>query len=139
MELVFAVHSPPTPNQVFEKHLVLYNTLRGTRNTITPRKAKNKALHGWRKYWRQQGNFFAGGGQQKTSKIKDQDWKKIFDLYSAGIFSCISFEMQNGLPSIMHELSITQEGAPDTFQMSTTQGLPDSFQVATAKDPQTVK
>jgi hypothetical protein len=44
------------------------------------------------------------------------------DLYYAGIFSGISFEMQNSLPSIMYELS-------------TTQGVPDSFQIATAKDP----
>jgi hypothetical protein len=76
--------------------------------------------------------FFAGGGR----KIKDQDWQKIFDLYSAGIFSGISFEMQNGLPSRMYELSITQ-GVPDSFQLSTTRGVPDrhSFEVATAKDP----
>jgi hypothetical protein len=59
--------------------------------------------------------FSAGEG----SKIKDQDWQKIFDLYYAGIFSGISFEMQNGLPSRMYELSITQ-GVPDSFQLSTT-------------------
>jgi hypothetical protein len=75
-------------------------------------------------------NFCRGG-----SKIKDQDWQKIlFYLYSAGIFSGILFEMQNGLPSRMYKLSITQ-GVPDSFQVSTTHGVPDSFQVASAKDP----
>jgi hypothetical protein len=58
----------------------------------------------------------------ESSKIKDQDWQKIFVLYSAGIFSGISFEKLNGLPSQMYELS-------------TINGAPDSFQVATAKDP----
>jgi hypothetical protein len=43
-------------------------------------------------------------------------------LYSAGIFSGISFKMQNGLPS-------------QTYELSTIHGLPGSFQVATAKDP----
>jgi hypothetical protein len=37
----------PTPNQVFEKHLVSYNALRGTRNEITPKKADSRALRGW--------------------------------------------------------------------------------------------
>jgi hypothetical protein len=55
---------PPTPNQVFKKHLVSYNALRGTRNAFTPKKVNNKALHGWWKYWRQQGKFFLRGGQQ---------------------------------------------------------------------------
>jgi hypothetical protein len=68
-----------------------------------------------------------GGG----SKIKDQDWHKIFYLYYAGIFSGISFEMQNGLPS---RISITQD-VPDSFQLSTNQGVPDSLQIATVKDP----
>jgi hypothetical protein len=72
--------------------------------------------------------------QGGVSKIKDQDWQKIFDYYSAGIFSGISFEMQNGLPSGMCELSIAQD-VPASFQLSITQGIPDSFQVATAKDP----
>jgi hypothetical protein len=92
----FCCSPPPTPNQVFEKHFVSYNVLRGTRNAITPKKADNKALYGWWKYWRQQGKQFLQGG---GSKIKDHDLQKIFDLYSAGIFSGISFEMQNGLPS----------------------------------------
>jgi hypothetical protein len=48
----FCSSPPPTPNQVFENHLVSYNTLRGTRNAIRPKKADNKALHGWWKYWR---------------------------------------------------------------------------------------
>jgi hypothetical protein len=50
MELDFAVPPPPTPNQVFEKHLVSYNVLCGTRNAITPKNANNKALHGWWKF-----------------------------------------------------------------------------------------
>jgi hypothetical protein len=124
--------SPPlTLNQVFEKHVVSYNVLRGTRNSIMPKKADNKALHGWWKYWRQQGKQFLQG---EASKIKDQNWQKIYDLYSAEIFSDNSFEMQNGLPSRMHELSITQ-GVSDSFQISTTQGLPYSFQLATDNDP----
>jgi hypothetical protein len=49
-------------------------------------------------------NFLQG----EPSKIKDHDLQKIFDLYSAGIFSGISFEMQNGLPSRMQQLSIAQ-------------------------------
>jgi hypothetical protein len=74
--------------------------------------------------------IFAGG----AGKIKDQDWKKILYLYSASIFSGISFEMKNGVPSRMHELAITQV-VSDSFQMSTTQGVSDSFKVVTAKDP----
>jgi hypothetical protein len=61
----FCSSPPPTPNQMFEKHLVAYNVLRGTWNAITPKKADIKALNGWWKYWRQQGkHFFAGGAQQ---------------------------------------------------------------------------
>jgi hypothetical protein len=61
----FCSSPPPNPNQVFEKHLVSYNVLRGTRNAITPKKADSKALHGWWNYWRQQGkHFLQGGGQQ---------------------------------------------------------------------------
>jgi hypothetical protein len=81
---------PPTPNQVFEKHMLAYNVLCGTQNAITPKKADIKDLHGWWKYWRQQGNqFFLGG----PSKIKDHDLQKLFYLYAACIFSGISFEM----------------------------------------------
>jgi hypothetical protein len=60
--------------------------------------------------------------------------QKIFYLYCAGIFRSILFEMQNGLPSRMHEFSITQ-GVYNRLPMLTTQGLPDSFQLSTAKDP----
>jgi hypothetical protein len=74
------------------------------------------------------------GGNIGDSKIKGQNWQNIFDLYSAGIFSGISFEMQNGLPSQMYMLAITQ-GVPVSFQLSITQGVPGSFQVETAKDP----
>jgi hypothetical protein len=120
MELAFAVHpNSHTPNQVFENHVVSYNPLWGIRNAITPKKDDSKALHGWLKYWRQQGKHVLQG---ESSKIKDHDLQKIFDLYYAGIFSGILFEVQNGLPSRMYELS-------------TTQGVPDSFQVITAKDP----
>jgi hypothetical protein len=39
--------SPPTiPNQVFEKHLVSYNVFGGTRNAITPKKAKKRPSMG---------------------------------------------------------------------------------------------
>jgi hypothetical protein len=82
--------SMTSPTQVFEKHLVAYNILRGTRNVITPKKADSKALHGWWKYWRQQGKQFLQGD---PGKIKDHNLQKIFDLYSAGIFSGTSFEM----------------------------------------------
>jgi hypothetical protein len=97
----FCSSPPPTPNQVFEKHLVSYNVLSRTGNAITPKETDNRALHGWWKYWRQQGKQFLQGGGRK---IKDHHLQKIFDLYSAGIFSGISFEMQNGLPSRMHQL-----------------------------------
>jgi hypothetical protein len=60
--------------------------------------------------------------------------QKIFDLYSAGIFSGISFEMQNGLPSRMHQLSIAQ-GVSNIHPSLTNHGVPDSFQLSTAKDP----
>jgi hypothetical protein len=119
--------------------MVSYNALRGTQNAITPKKSDNKALHGWWKYWRQQGKQFVQGG---SSKIKYHDWQKIFDLYSAGIFSGISFEMQSDLPSRMYEFSTTQ-GVPHSFQVATAKyhcnyevndGVPDSIQVATAKD-----
>jgi hypothetical protein len=43
----FCSSPPQTPNQVFDNHLVSYNALSGTRNVITPKKANNKALHGW--------------------------------------------------------------------------------------------
>jgi hypothetical protein len=74
--------------------------------------------------------FFAGG----PSKIKDHDLQKICVLYSAGIFSGISFEMQNGLPSRMHQLSIAQ-GVPNIHPTLTNHGVPDSFQLSTDKDP----
>jgi hypothetical protein len=60
--------------------------------------------------------------------------QKIFDLYSAGIFSGISFEMQNGLSSRMHQLSTTQ-GVSNIHPMLTNHGVSDSFQLSTAKDP----
>jgi hypothetical protein len=50
-EIGFCSSPPPTPNQVFEKHLVSYNVLRGTRNAFTPKKADSKVLCGWWKYW----------------------------------------------------------------------------------------
>jgi hypothetical protein len=59
---------------------------------------------------------------------------QIFDLYSAGIFSGISFEIQNGLPSRMHQLSIAQ-GVSNIHPMLTNHGVPDSFQLPTAKYP----
>jgi hypothetical protein len=59
----------PTPKQVFENHMASYNALRGTWNAITPKKADNKALHGWWKYWRQQGKHFLLGAPAK-SKMK---------------------------------------------------------------------
>jgi hypothetical protein len=70
----------------------------------------------------------------EPSKIKDHGLQKLFDLYSAGIFSGISFEMQNGLPSRMHQLSITQ-GVSNRHPTLTSPGVPDSFQLSTAKDP----
>jgi hypothetical protein len=88
MELDVAVLAPPnTPNnQVFEKHLVAYNVLRGTtQNAITPKKADSKALlHGWWKYWRQQGTRFLQG---EPSKMKDHDLQKIFDIYILQAYS----------------------------------------------------
>jgi hypothetical protein len=122
---------PPTPNQVFEKHLVSYNVLHRTRNAITPKKANSKALHGCRKYWRQQGKQFLQG---EPSKIKEHYLQKIFDLYYAGIFRGISFEMQTGLPSRMHQLSIAQ-GVSNIHPTFTNHGVPDSFQLLTVKDP----
>jgi hypothetical protein len=62
--------------------------------------------------------------------------QKIFDSYSAGIFSGISFEMQNCLPSTMHHLSITQ-GVSNSHITLTNHGVPNSFQLPTAKDPNT--
>jgi hypothetical protein len=58
----------------------------------------------------------------------------IFDLYSAGIFSGISFEMQNGLPFRMHQLSSTQ-GVSNSHPTLTNHSVPGSFQISTAKDP----
>jgi hypothetical protein len=103
---------------VFKNQLVSYNSLRGTQNAITPKKAENKALQGWWEYWRQQGKQCLLG---ESSKIKDRDWQKLFVSYSAGIFSGISFEIPDGLPSRM-------------YWLSTIQGVSDSCQVATAKD-----
>jgi hypothetical protein len=74
--------------------------------------------------------IFAGG----PSKMKDHDLQKLFDLYSAGIFIGISFEMQNGLPSRMHQLSIAQ-GVANTHPTLTNHGVPDRFELSTAKDP----
>jgi hypothetical protein len=74
--------------------------------------------------------------QGEPSKIKDYDLQKMFDLYSAGIFSSISFEMQNGLPSRMHQLSITQ-GVSTSHPTLTNHVVPDSFQLSTAEDPTT--
>jgi hypothetical protein len=70
----------------------------------------------------------------EPSKIKDHDLQKLFDLYSAGIFSGISFEMQNGLPSRMHQLLIAQ-GVSNTQPVLTNHGVPDSFKPSTTKDP----
>jgi hypothetical protein len=84
--------SPPTPNQVLDNNMWSYNALHGTCNAITPKKADNKALHDWWKYWRQHGKHFLLG---ESRKIKDQDWQILFVLYYAGIFSGISFEMQD--------------------------------------------
>jgi hypothetical protein len=72
--------------------------------------------------------------QGEPSKIKDHNLQKIFDLYSAGIFRGISFEMQNGLPSRMHQLSIAQ-GVYNIHPLLINHGVPDSFQLPTAKDP----
>jgi hypothetical protein len=44
--IVFCCSPPPTPNQVFEKHMVSYNALHGTHNALTPKKADNKAMRG---------------------------------------------------------------------------------------------
>jgi hypothetical protein len=44
--------------------------------------------------------------------------------------------MKNGLPSRMHQLSITQ-GVPNIYPTLTNPGVPDSFQLSTAKDPNT--
>jgi hypothetical protein len=73
--------------------------------------------------------------QGEPSKIKDHDLQKIFDLYSAGVFSGISFEMQNCLPSRMHQLSIAQ-GVSNIHPLLTNHGVPDSLQLSTAKDLQ---
>jgi hypothetical protein len=72
------------------------------------------------------GSIFCRG----ASKIKDHDLQNIFDLYSAGIFSGISFEMQNGLPSRMHQLLIAQ-GVSNIHPSLTNHGVPDSFQLPT--------
>jgi hypothetical protein len=72
--------------------------------------------------------------QGEPSTIKDHDLQKIFVLYSAGIFSGISFEMQNGLPSRMHQLSIAQ-GVSNIHPSLTYHGVPDIFQLSTDKDP----
>jgi hypothetical protein len=111
---------------VFEKHLVSYNVLRETRNSIIPKKADSKALRVWWKYWQQQVKHFLQGC---PSKIKDHDLQKIFDLHSSGIFSGISFEMQNGLPSIMHQLSIAHVVAKIHPMLTDHGGL------STVKDP----
>jgi hypothetical protein len=77
-----------------------------------------------------QSNSCRGG----RSKIKAHDLQELFDLYSADIFSGISFEIQNGLPSIMHQLSIVQV-VPNIHPTLTNPGLPDSFQLPTDQDP----
>jgi hypothetical protein len=66
---------PPSPNQVFKNHMLSYNALSGTWDAITQKKANNKALCGWWRYWRQQGKPFLPG---ESRKIKDQDWQKLF-------------------------------------------------------------
>jgi hypothetical protein len=131
MELYFAVH--PHPPQTRCSRSMWCHTMLSVELGIQlrPRKPTTRPSTAGGNIGDNRGNNFCRGG---ASKIKDQDWQKIFYLYYSGIFSGISFEMQNGLPSRMHEFSITQ-GVSDSFQMSTTQGLTDSFQVATAKDP----
>jgi hypothetical protein len=83
--------TPTHPQPGVQESSGFHNSLRGTRNAITPKKADNKALRGWWKYWRQQGKRFLQG---ESRKIKDHDWQKIFELYYAVIFSGISFQMQ---------------------------------------------
>jgi hypothetical protein len=67
----FCSFPPQTPNQVFKNHLVSYTALRGPRNTITPKKANNKALHGWWEYWRQEGKQCLQGGAVKSKTMPD--------------------------------------------------------------------
>jgi hypothetical protein len=84
----FCSSRPPTPNQVFEKHLVSYNVLRGTGMQSLPRKPTARpSMGGGNIGDNKESNFLQG----EPSKIKDHDLQKLFDLYSAGIFSCISF------------------------------------------------
>jgi hypothetical protein len=81
----FCSSPPPTHSQVFEKQLVSYNVLRRTRNAITPNKSYNKALHGWWKYWQQQGKqFLQGGGESKTMICRKYSIY-ILQAYSAAI------------------------------------------------------
>jgi hypothetical protein len=80
----------------------------------------------------------AGGVQQNQRSGFAENMWLIFCRH----IQWLSFEMQNGLPSRMYELSITQD-VHDSFQYTAAKypcnyevndGIPDSIQVATAKD-----
>jgi hypothetical protein len=83
--------------------------------------------------WQQQRKQFLKG---EPRKIKDHDLHKIFAIYYAGIFRGISFEMQNGLPSRMQQLSIAQ-GVSNIHPTLTYHGVTCIFQLSTDNDSDT--
>jgi hypothetical protein len=120
LELDFAVHPHPPPTMYSEPGM----------QSLPRKPTARPSMGGGNIGDNKESNFCTG----EPSKIKDHDLQKIFDLYSAGIFSGISFEIQNGLPSRMHQLSITQR-VSNSHPTLTNHGVPDSFQLSTAKDP----
>jgi hypothetical protein len=149
----FCSSLPPTPNQVFEKHLVSYNVLRGTQNAITRKKSDSKALHGWWKDVRQQGKQFLEGGaaKSKTTICRKysiyilQAYSAVFHLKCKMAFylECTNFSISQGVYNI-HPM-LTDHGVPDSFQLSTAKdpnnygvpedGVPDSILLASGTGP----
>jgi hypothetical protein len=130
MELDFAVHPhrPPTRCSRSTWLHTMFSVEPGMQSL--PRKpTASPSMGGGNTGNNKENNFLQG----EPSKIKDHDLQKIFDLYYAGIFSGISFEMQNGLPSRMHQLSITK-GVYNIHPLLTNHGVPDSSQLSTAND-----
>jgi hypothetical protein len=150
MELDFAVHPHPPPTRCSRS--IWFHTMFSAEPGMQslPRKPTARpSMGGGNIGDNKESNFAGGGGGSRIkdhdlphtpypdaaggagpSRIKDHDLQKLFDLYSAGIFSGVSFEMQNGLPSGMHQLSIAQ-GVPNIHPTLTNPGVPDSFQLLT--------
>jgi hypothetical protein len=65
----FSFVSPPTPNKVFYSNLDIYNSLRGNRNAITPKKEDKKGIYSWYQYWCHQGKHFYLVNQANSKRM----------------------------------------------------------------------